>query len=178
MIRHNLTIILKKIFFSGSFLGFYVIFSVFIHELSHVLVALMYGNEFRGLIFEVGDSFFDTIVAVNIVIKNYSSIFQIAIAGCIGELFLGTICMFIAYKKTNLTLFASSVVSICGSLFIWGVSPLISHGDAFMLYNYLGLENIEVLGYIFIFISLFIAVIFIFLFDRMAVIKYDKKGWF
>ncbi len=164
------------------FIGLFFLFVV-VHELSHTIIAILSGNSFVGigLFYNSGNS---SIIGIHveIMITNIKSLLFIYISGILGSVITTFIFLHYSIKKERIGYTLVGFTNIIIEFFYWGLSPIIKHGDAYLLYQYLNLNlNACYLISLFSFIVAIIIAVFMFIIiDRMAVTKYtmyipDKK---
>jgi hypothetical protein len=73
--------------------------------------------------------------------RNPSGIPLISISGSLGSIIVCIIVIIYAYKKFNNSLLVISFFKIFIEIANWLISPISKSGDAYVLYEYLGITN-------------------------------------
>ncbi len=167
---------LLKRFILVSF-GFIIILvvSTFVHELSHVITAILLGNEFVSFSLSILDSFLGISLDVNINFNNLNTISYVIISGSIGSYLFSLILFYISLKKLNLILFSGSMVVLVYEPFYWGISPYIKHGDSYILYNILKINNFYLISIFFYILCMLTVIICFWFLLRLANKKYLER---
>jgi len=129
--------IIKKI---GVILLCYLIYILFvlIHETSHLVSAILTNNGIYGIDISwilLGNA------SVLVQIKNQSSIPIISISGSLINIIACFCIINYQYKRKKRGFLAISFFIILLELANWINSPLLKRGDAYILYEYIGLTN-------------------------------------
>lgn len=147
-----------------------LILFVLIHEFSHIIVAILSGND----VHEINISLIRILlnifglngdISVTIVIKVQESVPLISIVGSLGVILFCVVVIMISYKISNLYLLTTAFLKILIEVIDWLKSPFINQGDAYVFYDYYKITT-------FIIPSIFlVGLIFFFLFSFLSIYK-------
>jgi hypothetical protein len=111
-----------------------------IHELGHVLGAVLSGNESYKIVINIlsgGEA--------HMIYHNHYGAWAVFIMGSLLTLILIVPFLVYTFKKKNIWVLSIVYMIIAKEIFYWGVSPLINYGDAYLLIQWAKWCNLNIL---------------------------------
>lgn len=142
---------------------------IMVHEFSHVIVIILTGNEWTGIVFNLAKMD----IAVEIIYNNIEAIPIIRVAGSTGSILICLIVVCISIKFKNLYFSFFSSCKIVAEFVYWGISPIIEFGDAYNMYKFLEFENWQILSIFFFVIAGLLFISNNIIYYKMFLKKYD-----
>lgn len=175
----------KRIGFLSFILVFIIpIFFTFIHEISHVITALMFGNPLVEVVFKnkIEKNIFTFGVGVIFNIINEKGILWMSISGSIGTIIVCIPVLILAIKKRNILFAFIGAIFVLKEFTYWTIGSYYNLGDPYVLFwaleNQFNISINTFNFYLFFLISTIVVYgLFMVFINRVWILKGGLKGW-
>lgn len=181
MVKRMKKIIKIPMYVIGSFLIY--VLSVFIHEMSHIIVSLGFGNPLKEIVFFniIEDNFFTFSVGVIFNNINKDAILWVAISGSIGVILVCIPILIFAVKRRSIILTGIGFIFILKEFIYWTFGSYYNLGDPYnLLWSLENQYNITINSFnlflFFLIITIIVYGLFIVFLFRVWILKEGLEG--